>query len=211
VSDGVEVVSDGVEVVSDGVEVVSDIAGNRTGGVRDAGSMSADTPDDPIDDPTDTPFDELMASLDAPMFILTAHDGSERSGCLVGFATQVSIRPPRFLVMVSKQNHTYGVAREAAAVVVHVLRAGDEDLARHFGELTGDEVDKFEGLDVVDGPARAPVLVGLDWFAGRVLDTIDLGDHLGLLLAPHDGSATRVGEPQYGLREALDLEPGHGA
>jgi flavin reductase (DIM6/NTAB) family NADH-FMN oxidoreductase RutF len=145
------------------------------------------------------------------MMIVTACDGRERSGCLVGFTTQASMHPPRFLVMLSKANHTYGVARESVALVVHVLHEGDEELAERFGELSGDDVDKFEGLEVVDGPGGAPVLVGLDWFAGRVLRSIDCGDHVGFLLAPHDGSAQRAGEAQYGLQQAMDMEPGHPA
>ncbi len=156
-------------------------------------------------------YERLVASVDQPMLVLTASDGEERSGCLVGFATQASIRPQRHLVMVSKENHTYPIATAAPAVVVHVLRSSDGAIAEHFGALTGDEVDKFEGLDVIDGPARAPVLVGLDWFAGRVLRTVDCGDHVALLLAPHDGDAARADEPQLGIRAAEWIEPGHPA
>ncbi len=177
--------------------------------------------DDPgsTDEPTehdstggeDAVFERLVGSIDPPVFVLTAHDGTERSGCLVGFATQVSIRPPRFLAMVSKLNHTYPIAMATPAVVVHVLREGDHEVAQHFGGLTGDEVDKFAGIDVVDGPARAPVIVGLDWFAGRVLRHVDLGDHVGLLLAPHDGSAARSDQPQLGMADVGDIYPGHPA
>jgi flavin reductase (DIM6/NTAB) family NADH-FMN oxidoreductase RutF len=175
-----------------------------------------DVPTGDRDDPGDAlisgdvaAFEQLMASVDHPMFVLTAYDGTERSGCLVGFATQASIRPPRFVIMVSKANHTYGVVSGAPVVAVHVLRESDRAIAEHFGALTGDQVDKFEGLDVLEGPARAPVLVGLDWFAGRVLRTIDCGDHVGLLLAPHDGSAERADEAQYGIGAAEGIEPGH--
>lgn len=165
-------------------------------------------------DPQDTGddvFEQLMASVDPPMYVLTAHDGERRSGCLVGFAAQVSIRPARFMVMVSKTNHTYPVASAAPAVVVHVLRSSDHEMAARFGELSGDDVDKFDGLDVIEGPGRSPIVVGLDWFAGRVLQQIDLGDHVGLVLAPHDGSAARSGEAQLGMRDVDDLEPGHDA
>lgn len=159
----------------------------------------------------DAVFEQLMHSIDPPMFVLTAHDGTHRSGCLVGFASQVSIRPPRFLAMVSKLNHTYAIAMATPAVAVHVLRQGDDELARHFGGLTGDEVDKFAGIDVMDGPAQAPVIVGIDWFAGRVLRHVDLGDHVGLLLAPHEGSAARAGDAQLGMEDVEDVVPGHPA
>ena len=52
----------------------------------------------------------LCESLDGPMAIVTAFDGRERSGCLVGFHTQCSIAPSRWIVCISKKNHTYGIA-----------------------------------------------------------------------------------------------------
>jgi flavin reductase (DIM6/NTAB) family NADH-FMN oxidoreductase RutF len=178
---------------------------------NDPGEQQADDQDDVVDAGDAATYERLVGSVDQPMLVLTASDGAERSGCLVGFATQASIRPPRHLVMISKENHTYPIAVAAPAVVVHVLRSSDGPIAEHFGALTGDEVDKFDGLEVVEGPARAPVLVGLDWFAGRVLRTVDCGDHVALLLAPHDGDATRADEPQLGIRAADRIEPGHPA
>ncbi|HEV3001376.1 MAG TPA: flavin reductase, partial [Solirubrobacteraceae bacterium] len=56
---------------------------------------------------------ELVSDLDYPMFIVTATNGRERAGCLVGFATQTSIRPGRFLVCLSEKNRTYRVAGAA--------------------------------------------------------------------------------------------------
>ena len=50
---------------------------------------------------TTATFNELMSVLDYPMLIVTARAGDERDGCLVGFATQASIDPPRFLVGIS--------------------------------------------------------------------------------------------------------------
>ena len=52
-------------------------------------------------------FEELVATLDPPMFVVTARAGDERDGCLVGFATQCSIDPPRFFVCLSEKNRTF--------------------------------------------------------------------------------------------------------
>jgi flavin reductase (DIM6/NTAB) family NADH-FMN oxidoreductase RutF len=43
------------------------------------------------------------------MYIVTAvgKDG-ERAGCLIGFGTQCSVKPPRFLACVSTENRTFG-------------------------------------------------------------------------------------------------------
>ena len=89
-------------------------------------------------------FNELVADIDYPMFIVTVADGDERAGCLVGFATQSSIDPPRFIVCLSKRNRTFRVAMKAAVVVVHLVLEPEAPLAELFGGETGDEVDKFE-------------------------------------------------------------------
>src|SRR6478735_1115661 len=83
-------------------------------------------------------LDGFVDRLDYPMFIVTAAAAGtggrvDRSGCLVGFATQCSIEPERLLVCLSKKNHTYQVARTAVALGVHVPGARQRELAELFG------------------------------------------------------------------------------
>ena len=159
----------------------------------------------------DSAFDRIVDQLDVPVFLVTTADGSERSGCLIGFATQSSIRPRRFLVCVSRANHTSRVARGATTFVVHVPRAGDRALADLFGEETGDEIDKFAHCAWREGPDGVPVLEGLDWFAGRVPSRTDVGDHDAFLIEPTgDGEATRGG-PLLTMDDVRDMEAGHPA
>ncbi len=155
-------------------------------------------------------FDRLVASLDYPMVIVTATTAGERSGCLAGFTTQCSIDPKHFIVCVSKVNHTAKVVQGAPIVVVHVLRSGQRDLATLFGAETGDEIDKFERCEWAPGPAGTPVLAGTDWFAGRIIERRDAGDHTALLLdVLPGGSADRSGEAQLGFQQIHDLDAGH--
>src|SRR3954447_21047402 len=86
---------------------------------------------------------ELISELDYPMFIVTASAGGERAGCLVGFATQCSIDPLRFLVCLSDKNRTFRVAQRAEMLAVHLVPEEAEWLAELFGSQTGDRVDKF--------------------------------------------------------------------
>jgi flavin reductase (DIM6/NTAB) family NADH-FMN oxidoreductase RutF len=158
----------------------------------------------------DSEFQRLMAQLDYSLFIVTVASGEELSGCLVGFASQVSIHPSRFLVGLSVKNRTYRVACAGAdTLVVHFVPEQAEHLAELFGGETGDEVDKFARYRWRPGPGGAPVLDDLeDWFAGRVLDRIPFGDHCGFLLEPIDGEAHRSGSPLT-FRRAKRIEPGH--
>ena len=98
-------------------------------------------------------FEQLVSLLDYPMYVVTTRTGEESAGCLVGFTSQVSIRPRRFLVGLSKRNHTYRVARRSEHLAVHLLPRRHRELARLFGSETGDHVDKVRSLLVAGGTA----------------------------------------------------------
>jgi flavin reductase (DIM6/NTAB) family NADH-FMN oxidoreductase RutF len=165
--------------------------------------------------PAVSAFETIMASTNSPMLVVTTRGSSgENAGCLVGFATQCSIDPSHFLICLSKKNHTYEVAKRADLLVVHVLRDDDKELARFFGEETGDEVDKFADVSWSPGPGRLPVLAGVDWFAGRIQQRFDCGDHVAHLIAVlPDGYAknAEAEADQFGSSEAQELDAGHGA
>jgi flavin reductase (DIM6/NTAB) family NADH-FMN oxidoreductase RutF len=153
-----------------------------------------------------------MGRLDYPMFIATTAAASERAGCLVGFATQASIDPPRFLVCVSDKNRTHRVLDAGAeAMVVHVVPLAAGHLVELFGGETGDEEDKFARCAWSEGPDGIPVLDDCpSWFAGSIVERVPLGDHVGRLLEPFDGSAAYDG-PAFPFSRAKRVEPGHEA
>jgi len=158
-------------------------------------------------------FETLMGSIDYPMLVVTTRSAAgENSGCLVGFATQCSIDPEHYLICLSKKNHTYETAKRADLLVVHVLRDEDKELARIFGEETGDAQDKFTDVQWSPGPGRVPVLAGVDWFAGRIQQRFDCGDHVAHLIAVlPEGRAAKADADQLGYSSAQDLDAGHAA
>ena len=133
-------------------------------------------------------FNAIAGELDGPAYVVTTTTGAERDGCLVAFATRCSIEPPRFGVWLSKPNRTYRTAFSAATLVVHVLRRGDEDLARLFGAETGDDVDKFQAVEWSPGP-----------------DGVSGARPMRL----HGGRCDRSGRPQLGVHGIGDVEAGH--
>lgn len=155
-------------------------------------------------------FQSLVADLDYPMLIVTVAGGGERSGCLVGFATQCSIHPPRYWVCISKANHTHEVAARAEVMVVHVPSPEERGLAELFGGETGDEVDKFALAAWEPGPdGVTPRLSDCGrWFAGRVLERLDSGDHTSFLLEAFAASSGDE-KGQLGFQGVADVSPGH--
>jgi flavin reductase (DIM6/NTAB) family NADH-FMN oxidoreductase RutF len=154
-------------------------------------------------------FARLVSHLDYSLFIVTAAHRAERAGCLIGFASQVSIHPPRFLACLSVKNRTYRLAHDSDTLVVHPVPEEAEELALLFGGETGDEVDKFARCRWAPGPGGAPVLAELDnWFGGRVLERLGFGDHVGFLLEPTEVSAKESQDP-FTFRRGRWIDPGH--
>ncbi|HET9118314.1 MAG TPA: flavin reductase family protein [Pseudonocardiaceae bacterium] len=160
-------------------------------------------------DPTEKAFVEIAGGLDYLMLVVTATGDDGPAGCLVGFSTQCSIHPPRYLVCLSDKNRTERVASRADVLAVHFIGADAMDLARLFGEETTDETDTFARCDWRAGPSGVPILNDCRrWFAGRILERRVLGDHVGFLLDPiavqNDGP-----EPGLFFQHVKHLDPGH--
>jgi flavin reductase (DIM6/NTAB) family NADH-FMN oxidoreductase RutF len=153
----------------------------------------------------------VMGAREMPLHIVTAYDGSRRDGCLVGFATEASMHPPRLLVCLSLANLTHRIAVSSPALAVHLVPVHRHDLAELFGGETGDEVDKLARVAWTAGPHELPLLDECPVrLVGRVVSRHPFGDHEGFLLEPlEDTELPR--QDAMATREALDIRPGHPA
>lgn len=158
-------------------------------------------------------LDRFLTGLDNPMFIVTTVNprSGERAGCLVGFASQCSIQPDRFVAWLSQNNHTYRVAMQADFLAVHSLSEDQRELAELFGTRTGDEVDKFARCAWEPHPSGVPIIGSCPRrFVGKILDRTAGGNHTGFLLDP----VWATGEPDpppLMFSAVQDLQAGHGA
>src|SRR5919197_5782198 len=154
-------------------------------------------------------FQRLVAQLDYPMFIATVAAGAERAGCLIGFATQCSIHPPRFLAGISDKHRTFRVAKDADSMAIHLVPDNAVALAELFGGETGDELDKFARCRWRAGPGGVPLLDDCpNRFVGRILERVDFGDHTGVVLEPFLAEEDEA-SGQLGFHRAKRIEPGH--
>ena len=154
-------------------------------------------------------FMDITSRLDFLMLVVTARADAGPAGCLVGFSTQCSIQPPRYLVCLSDKNRTQRAAAQADVLGVHFLEAGATELARLFGEETTDETDTFSRCRWHPGPREVPILDDCGrWFVGQIVERRSFGDHVGYLLEP---VAAHNQGPEEGLffHQVKDLDPGH--
>jgi flavin reductase (DIM6/NTAB) family NADH-FMN oxidoreductase RutF len=160
---------------------------------------------------SDADLDQFLGALDYPMYVVTTRSDDDLAGCLVGFTTQTSIDPVRFLVCISDANATARAVASASHVAVHVLGRDNLDLARLFGEESEDWTDKFDRCAWREGPRGMPVLdASPAWFVGEIVDRRDVGDHTGLLLAPVATGGSPTGD-LLTFQQLKDLDPGHPA
>lgn len=159
---------------------------------------------------SDDAFGTLMASADPPLIVLTTAVGNERAGCLVGFHAQSSITPQHYCVWLSKANHTYRVALRAGSFAVHFLTADDLSVAERFGTLSGEDTDKFAGLDVELDPHGVPLLTACPnrMSLARIAVLDDGSDHVCITTRVR---SARSGKGFVPLRvsSAMHLVPGH--
>jgi flavin reductase (DIM6/NTAB) family NADH-FMN oxidoreductase RutF len=160
-------------------------------------------------------YSRIVDQLDWAMVVVTARadDDDELGGCLVGFHTQCSIEPPRHLVLISKANHTWRVARRAGELAVHVLADDQLDLAREFGEVSDDASpgDKWGAVNVDDRDGPPILLDAAGWFAGPIVATLDAGDHVAFVLEPTRASRLDATFTQLGFQATREFDPGHPA
>jgi flavin reductase (DIM6/NTAB) family NADH-FMN oxidoreductase RutF len=165
----------------------------------------------PAGDPTGdlAPYEQR---LDCPYYVITVRaPDEEMSGCLATFVTRCSIDPPNFIGCVSRANHTWGVAVRSTAMGLHLLGADQEDVARLFGEETGDVVDKFADVDWRLGTTGAPLLADVAVAVeGTILGHFSVGDHEAFLVRA-TRAAAGPGEGLLMLRSGPPLHPGHPA
>jgi flavin reductase (DIM6/NTAB) family NADH-FMN oxidoreductase RutF len=166
----------------------------------------------PTDHAQSNAFGLLLGAVDYPMFVVTAAAGGQRAGCLVGFTTQVSIEPRRFLAALSDKNRSFRVALRADRLAVHAIAAAERSLVRLFGEQTGDLVDKFAQCDWHEGPGGVPILDrAAAWFSGAVVQRVPFGDHTGFVIEPDAGECRSAAGGLISFADVRDLDPGHDA
>lgn len=147
--------------------------------------------------------------------IVTTRDQDGKAiGLTANSFNSVSLDPPMVLWSLALGSPNIAAFRHSRAWAVHILSADQEDLSNRFATRG---IDKFDGLDIQDGPEGAPLIPGCAArfgcrsafeyeggdhaiFVGEVLDLSDSG------LQPlvfHDG---RYGGVFSGEKSALPAE-----
>lgn len=126
--------------------------------------------------------------------LITAGHEGEPVGLLVTSLVSVSLTPPLVSFNVSRASSSWPALAAADYVGVHVLDAGQEDLAVRF---TGPAADRFLPPTVWRfGPEQVPVVDGaVAWALARVDQRVPAGDHVIMVAELLSAAARDDGSP----------------
>lgn len=125
--------------------------------------------------------------------VVTSRGDDGPRGATTNAFTSLSLEPPLVLVALDRSSNTLAAIRASGLLVVNVLAAGQEELARRFAtKAPGPE--KFEGVshDADD----VPVLDGVAlWLRCELERELEGGDHAILVARPLEAGGDAETEP----------------
>lgn len=145
-----------------------------------------------------SPSERVFRLVERPLWIVTAADGARRGGLLASWVYQASLDPQRPMVLAGlASNHfTAELVEASGCLALHLIGAGQIELAWRFGLGSGREVDKLAGLAWREGQTGAPLLADcLAWLEARVLTTLDSGDRRYVFADVVAGDGAEQGQP----------------
>ncbi|KXU83908.1 flavin reductase [Paraburkholderia monticola] len=140
---------------------------------------------------------ELFRHLTAGVYVIGVSDGDRRDAFTASAVMQVSFSPLLIAVGISPTHESYKLLHDGQGFAISVLRAEQQDLARHFGTQSGRTVDKLASTRWQPGMTGAPLLLdALAHFDCRVVNDFEAGDHRLVVGQVLDGATVSpAGEP----------------
>lgn len=121
-------------------------------------------------------FRNALGTFATGVTIVTARDAEGRPvGLTANSFNSVSLDPPMVLWSLALDSASLPAFRDAPSWAVHILAAGQQEMSNRFATRGA---DKFEGLDVANGPEGAPLIPGCAArFGCRASFEYEGGDH----------------------------------
>ena len=116
------------------------------------------------------------------VFIVTLASGERANAYAAGWVSRVSEVPVMIQVAVWEKNYSYELAQDTENFVLQILKEGQQDVARHFGQQSGRCIDKLSTYPTHRGQSGLPILDDcLAFLECRVVFRRVFGDHIILV------------------------------
>ena len=131
------------------------------------------------------------------VYILTSRSGERYGAGTVSWVSQISFKPPLIMAAVRRESNAFGCLSESRVAAIHVLRAGQEDLAQRFFTPTTVTAGKINGEQFVGRATSAPILESAPAYVEcNVKHIVDTGgDHAVVIMEVIDANCQAPFQP----------------
>lgn len=129
--------------------------------------------------------------------IATEHEG-EKVGYIANTAFQVTAEPSQIAISCNRNNYTAQKILDSKMFSISVLKKEvDTSLIGKFGFMSGADIDKFQGVEIMTAKTGAPVVINssVAWFDCKVLNFLELGTHFLIIAEVVDGDVLSHEDP----------------
>lgn len=138
-----------------------------------------------------------LYALSYGLYVVGVKDGEKLGGCVINTALQVTSKPPRVSIAVSKDNYTHQMVTKAKHFTISVLAQDAQmPLIGGFGFQSSKDVDKFNLVNHREDGQGAPYLGegSVAYFSCDVFSEVDLGTHTLFIADVAEGEVMAQGE-----------------
>lgn len=124
------------------------------------------------------------------LFVVTVNNGVKNTGCVINTAIQVTSKPQRLALTISKDNYTHDVLAQSKVCTVSVLSENvPMNTIAAFGFQSGRDADKFANIPTGTAECGLPYLTEgtVAYFAGNIISSTDVGTHTIFIMELTEG------------------------
>lgn len=135
-------------------------------------------------------------NLSYGVYIVSTLDGARPTGCVANSAMQITSSPATIAVSMNHDNYTNSCIKASGKFAVSVLsEQADPGLIGTFGFQSGKDINKFEGVQVVEREGISVVSDACAYVVCKVIDTMETSTHTVFLGEVIDADTLKKEEP----------------
>jgi flavin reductase (DIM6/NTAB) family NADH-FMN oxidoreductase RutF len=127
---------------------------------------------------------DTLRLLTNGIYVLTSRNGDDYGVATITWVSQVSFQPPLIMAALRKDGNVFRCLQASGVAVLHIVGAGQKDLAQKFFSPTKESDGLLNGEPFTEGKTFAPVLKNLSsYLECKLVDVCeDYGDHAIVIL-----------------------------
>lgn len=114
------------------------------------------------------------------LYLIASEYEGQKVGYIANTAFQITAEPSKIAISCNKNNFSAQKIIESKKFSISVLKQEvDTALIGKFGFMSGEEIDKFDGVETISAKTGAPIVVdsAVAWFDCQMLNYSDVGTH----------------------------------